>query len=101
MQGIKVVFVAAGSAACHSIIGDAEGRCYAWGRNNVRLQHSNWSPAAQAWLGPKCPAAGVHHICTFVLPFQCRNQWASLSATPLPVPSSNKTSVWSVCNPSM
>mmetsp|Transcript_40455 Transcript_40455/g.114559 ORF Transcript_40455/g.114559 Transcript_40455/m.114559 type:complete len:458 (+) Transcript_40455:142-1515(+) len=33
LLGVKIMFVAAGSAACHSICGDAEGRCYTWGRN--------------------------------------------------------------------
>ena len=28
-----MTFVACGSAACHSIIGDTAGRCFAWGRN--------------------------------------------------------------------
>jgi hypothetical protein len=36
LQGIKVVFVASGSSACHSIIGDINGLCYTWGRNEVR-----------------------------------------------------------------
>ncbi|KAK9917811.1 hypothetical protein WJX75_008519 [Coccomyxa subellipsoidea] len=30
---VKVQFIAAGSASCHCIIGDVEGRCYTWGRN--------------------------------------------------------------------
>lgn len=30
---VKVTFVAAGSAASHCIVGDFEGRCYTWGRN--------------------------------------------------------------------
>ena len=34
-QGVKVKWIAAGSAACHSVIGDAEGRCWTWGRNEV------------------------------------------------------------------
>ena len=34
-QGVKVMFVAAGSGACHSIIGDAAGKCYTWGRNEA------------------------------------------------------------------
>lgn len=33
-QGIKVRFIACGSAACHSIIADAAGQCYTWGRND-------------------------------------------------------------------
>ncbi|DBA81433.1 TPA: hypothetical protein ACH3X1_007220 [Trebouxia sp. C0004] len=33
LVGVKVMFVAAGSGACHSIIGDAAGKCYTWGRN--------------------------------------------------------------------
>ena len=28
-----MAFIAAGSAACHSIIGDVNGVCYTWGRN--------------------------------------------------------------------
>jgi hypothetical protein len=34
-QGIKVMFIAAGSAAVHCIAGDANGVCYTWGRNEV------------------------------------------------------------------
>mmetsp|Transcript_45199 Transcript_45199/g.117095 ORF Transcript_45199/g.117095 Transcript_45199/m.117095 type:complete len:461 (+) Transcript_45199:70-1452(+) len=33
LMGIKIRFVASGSAACHSIIGDMSGKCYTWGRN--------------------------------------------------------------------
>ena len=36
LQDVKVQFIAAGSASCHCIIGDVEGRCYTWGRNEVR-----------------------------------------------------------------
>jgi hypothetical protein len=36
VQGVRVRFIAAGSASCHSIIGDANGLCYTWGRNEVR-----------------------------------------------------------------
>ena len=32
-QGVRVAFIAAGSAACHSVIGDVHGVCYTWGRN--------------------------------------------------------------------
>ncbi len=32
-QGIKVTFIAAGAAACHSVVGDINGRCFVWGRN--------------------------------------------------------------------
>ena len=31
-----MLFVASGSSACHSIIGDINGLCYTWGRNEVR-----------------------------------------------------------------
>jgi hypothetical protein len=34
-QGIKVMFIAAGSAAVHCIAGDVNGVCYTWGRNEV------------------------------------------------------------------
>ena len=68
MQGIKVVFVAAGSAACHSIIGDVEGRCYAWGRNNVRLQPLVPQVPKPGWASSVLQCS-VHHICTRVLPF--------------------------------
>lgn len=33
MQGIKIAFIATGSAAAHSIAGDVNGRCFVWGRN--------------------------------------------------------------------
>lgn len=36
VQGIKVAFVAAGASACHTVIGDVNGVCYTWGRNEVR-----------------------------------------------------------------
>jgi alpha-tubulin suppressor-like RCC1 family protein len=36
MQGMKVMWVAAGPAAFHSVIGTQDGRCYTWGRNEVR-----------------------------------------------------------------
>jgi hypothetical protein len=36
VQDVKVAFVAAGSAAVHCIIGDINGVCYTWGRNEVR-----------------------------------------------------------------
>lgn len=35
-QGIKIMFVAAGPAAVHCMVGDAAGRLYTWGRNEVR-----------------------------------------------------------------
>ena len=28
-----MTFIAAGAAACHSVVGDASGRCFVWGRN--------------------------------------------------------------------
>lgn len=37
MQGLKVMWVAAGPAAFHSVIGTEDGRCYTWGRNEVLL----------------------------------------------------------------
>ncbi|KAI3430646.1 hypothetical protein D9Q98_005239 [Chlorella vulgaris] len=33
LEGIKVAFIAAGASACHSVIGDINGACYTWGRN--------------------------------------------------------------------
>ena len=36
LQGIKVMFVASGAGACHCIIGDAAGKCFTWGRNEVQ-----------------------------------------------------------------
>lgn len=36
-QGVKVMWIAAGPAAFHSVIGDADGRCWTWGRNEVKL----------------------------------------------------------------
>lgn len=47
-QRVKVAFIAAGSAACHSIIGDINGLCYTWGRNEVRLGR----PACPLRSGP-------------------------------------------------
>lgn len=35
-QGIKVMFIASGSASVHCIAGDINGVCYTWGRNEVR-----------------------------------------------------------------
>jgi hypothetical protein len=35
LQGIKVAFIAAGSAAVHCIIGDMNGNCFTWGRNEA------------------------------------------------------------------
>lgn len=35
LQGIKVMWVAAGPAAFHSVIGTDDGRCFTWGRNEV------------------------------------------------------------------
>ena len=96
MQGIKIVFVAAGSAACHSIIGDVEGRCYSWGRNNVRLQHSTWSPSAKPGWARIVLHQRVHHICTFVLPFNAATVVVLPACHPLPVPSKSNTSM-SLC----
>jgi hypothetical protein len=33
-----VAFIAAGSSAAHCIVGDVNGVCYTWGRNEVRCQ---------------------------------------------------------------
>ncbi|KAG0624075.1 hypothetical protein M758_3G222100 [Ceratodon purpureus] len=33
LQGVPIVFIAGGAAACHCIALDAEGRTYTWGRN--------------------------------------------------------------------
>ncbi|KAK9816923.1 hypothetical protein WJX72_007117 [[Myrmecia] bisecta] len=33
LMGVRIKFVAAGPSACHSIIGDMDGNCYTWGRN--------------------------------------------------------------------
>ena len=32
-QDVKITFIAAGSAACHSVAIDQDGKCYVWGRN--------------------------------------------------------------------
>ena len=40
VQDVKIRFVAAGPTACHCIVGDMDGRCYTWGRNEVRWQQS-------------------------------------------------------------
>ncbi len=41
-QSVKVKWIAAGPAACHSLIGDASGRCWTWGRNEVgHFPHHN------------------------------------------------------------
>ena len=45
IQGVRVRFIAAGPAACHSIIGDMEGKVYSWGRNEVRLLYAVLSAA--------------------------------------------------------
>lgn len=39
LHDVKVMWVAAGPSACHSVIGDSEGKCWTWGRNEV---HSNY-----------------------------------------------------------
>ena len=44
VQGVKIKFVAAGSAACHCIAGDADGKCYTWGRNEVSLWSRRLTP---------------------------------------------------------
>ncbi len=36
MDMTQVMWVAAGPAAFHSVIGTQDGRCYTWGRNEVR-----------------------------------------------------------------
>jgi alpha-tubulin suppressor-like RCC1 family protein len=33
LQGIDIAFVASGSASCHCIALDVNGRCFTWGRN--------------------------------------------------------------------
>ncbi|KAK9806651.1 hypothetical protein WJX73_004262 [Symbiochloris irregularis] len=33
LQDVRITFVAAGSAASHCIVGDVDGRCFTWGRN--------------------------------------------------------------------
>ena len=35
LTGVKIRFVAAGSAACHCLALDVNGLCYTWGRNEV------------------------------------------------------------------
>lgn len=35
LQDVKIAFIAAGSAAAHCIVGDVNGVCYTWGRNEV------------------------------------------------------------------
>jgi alpha-tubulin suppressor-like RCC1 family protein len=34
-QGVRIMFVAGGSAAVHCLAGDADGNLYSWGRNEV------------------------------------------------------------------
>jgi hypothetical protein len=48
LQDVQVAFIAAGSAAAHCIVGDVNGVCYTWGRNEVRrdVLHSGAGPAA-------------------------------------------------------
>ena len=53
-QGVKVKWIAAGPAACHSVIGDAEGRCWTWGRNEV---------SCRATCCTGCQS-GCDHACT-------------------------------------
>jgi alpha-tubulin suppressor-like RCC1 family protein len=52
-QGVRVAFIAAGSAACHSIIADVHGACYTWGRN----EKGQASAAARPPGHPPRPAA--------------------------------------------
>lgn len=33
LHDVKIMWVAAGPSACHSVIGDSQGRCWTWGRN--------------------------------------------------------------------
>eukprot|EP00889_Picochlorum_renovo_P003084 jgi/Picre1/30114/NNA_005483.t1 len=33
LEDVKITFIAAGSAACHSVAVDVDGGCYVWGRN--------------------------------------------------------------------
>lgn len=43
LMDVKVQYIAAGSASCHCIIGDVEGRCYTWGRNEKgQLGHGDF-----------------------------------------------------------
>ena len=58
LQGVKVAFIAAGSAACHSIIGDVNGLCYTWGRNEVRLRGRGRGGCALAAFSAHLPQAG-------------------------------------------
>lgn len=55
-QGIKVAFVAAGASACHTIIGDVNGVCYTWGRNEVRgslpFKRAEKGSTVQGWQSP-------------------------------------------------
>ncbi|GAB4819969.1 hypothetical protein N2152v2_007015 [Parachlorella kessleri] len=69
LEGVKVKFIAAGSAACHSIIGDSSGLCYTWGRNEKGqlgtgdLFQRNIPTVVEGLRGKKIVggAAGRHH----------------------------------------
>lgn len=69
MMGVKVRFIASGSAASHSIVGDAEGRVYTFGRNDKgQLGHGDTAnrnvPTLVAALKDYrviAAAAGKHH----------------------------------------
>lgn len=58
MMGVKINFVAAGSAAAHIMCIDMEGRLFTWGRNSVR------STSQSAWdLADERPVSGVLAAC--------------------------------------
>ena len=58
MQGLKVMWVAAGPAAFHSVIGTEDGRCFTWGRNEVLvLPRKLWNAAVSIVMVAHSPVA--------------------------------------------
>ncbi len=64
VQDVKVMWVAAGPSACHSVIGDAEGRCWTWGRNEVQLpsKHKHVKCRAQHVCPENFPSQGWNFL---------------------------------------
>lgn len=87
VQGIRIRFVAAGSAACHCIVGDMDGKCYTWGRNEVRLisvSCSNapvlgfpWQPCSCMQCYGPCDSHQADSFCTGITE---RAAWPERSA---------------------
>lgn len=60
LMGINICFVAAGSASCHCVALDVDGRCYTWGRNEKgQLGHGD---LVQRALPTRVPGLSNHRI---------------------------------------